>query len=295
MSENNDRPDLELERLVMGERGQKTETVWQWLVSDDVVRGAVERIKSAQDRARQHGEDLQLAIARQNAALAEAAELRDQVDALTADNQILTDTLGDTPGASPSEICRTRHFQSCHACDRADCCDNRTPSIVALQKERDDLRDQVDALEAQLEEEERMVVRWRERGIMLTHKGCGGEFVMAPVKESCVKPLNMKAMAEGWVLTVHGDGLVNPEAQCGCALGDLMPCDNNTCDCMPARRFFCLKCEAATFQGCLGTPALPPPCFECGGPTVPLPVGAPVPEKFTTDDTSHTETERGQA
>ena len=58
-------------------------------------------------------------------------------DALRADNQLLTDALGDTPCAPPSEICRTRHLQNCHACDRADCCDNVTPSVVALRAERD--------------------------------------------------------------------------------------------------------------------------------------------------------------
>lgn len=93
MCENKDRPDLELERLVLGDEVRMDRPSAGWLVREDVVRGAVERIKSAQDRARQHGEDLQLAIARQNAALAEVAELRDQVEALTAEKQRLMASL----------------------------------------------------------------------------------------------------------------------------------------------------------------------------------------------------------
>ena len=81
----NDRPDLELERLVMVDEVRMDRPSAGWLVREDVVRGAVERIKSSQDRTRQHGEDLQLAIARQNAALAEVAELRDQVKKLQAE------------------------------------------------------------------------------------------------------------------------------------------------------------------------------------------------------------------
>ena len=60
--------------------------------------------------------------------LAEVARLnKDRGDLLA--NMLQSTTL------SPSQVCEKYHLQNCHACERADCCDNVTPSIKRLKKE----------------------------------------------------------------------------------------------------------------------------------------------------------------
>lgn len=197
MNDHNVRPDLELERLVLGDEADGVRPSSGWLVREDVVRGAVERIKSAQDRTRQHGEDLQLAIARQNAALAEVAELRDQVeklqaelaeakraadatavylerfDADTATLELKSDAfrLLAELAYSYGEACGMENYiEAMVKVGPLPAKDGRGEYIVTLQRldgktphelkveaerERDELRDQVAALTAQLAEEER--------------------------------------------------------------------------------------------------------------------------------------------
>ena len=96
-----DRPDLELERLVMGDEAREDRPAAGWLVREDVVRGAVERIKELTKRldlsetehkitekALQGGAGMIVALKERNdqarEALArsemEAAELRKQVE-----------------------------------------------------------------------------------------------------------------------------------------------------------------------------------------------------------------------
>ena len=201
-----DRPDLELERLVMGDQADGVRPSAEWLVREDVVRGAVERIKSSQDRTRQHGEDLQLAIARQNAALAEVAELRDQVeklqaelaeakrvaeaatavylkkfDADTATMELKSEAFKNLAemAYSYAEACGMQNYVEAtvkvgplQAKDGEERffvtlqrMDGKTPHElkVEAERERDELRDQVEALTASLEDEEEMVAYLRGR------------------------------------------------------------------------------------------------------------------------------------
>jgi hypothetical protein len=124
-----DRPDLELERLVMQDcMGPGHDPALDdrpaagWVVREDVVRGAVELIT----------------------ALFEKAEI----------SHVPTPLL-------LSELCK-RDPNGCSD-SVSDLLAGQALDGMQAARERDDLRDQVEALVAQLEEEERTVVRWRER------------------------------------------------------------------------------------------------------------------------------------
>ena len=49
-----------------------------------------------------------------------------------------------------------------------------------------------------------------------------------------------------WLMSHGFDGLVNGDAECGCSLDDLMPCDNSIAgfgDCEPAYLYDCGRCR----------------------------------------------------
>ena len=73
--------------------------------------------------------------------LAEVARLNKDRGELLA-NMLQSTTL------SPSQVCEKYHLQNCHACERADCCDNVTPSIEKLKAANKCLHAEVARLES---------------------------------------------------------------------------------------------------------------------------------------------------
>jgi len=57
------------------------------------------------------------------------------IEQLRVENQLLRENMEQSTTLSPSLVCAKYYIQNCHACDRADCGDNQTPSIVALKTE----------------------------------------------------------------------------------------------------------------------------------------------------------------
>lgn len=72
--------------------------------------------------------------------------------ALEFENQLLRENMEQSTTLSPSQVCARFHFQNCHACDKADCGDNITPSIVTLKKQAlREVKERTDGLERALE------------------------------------------------------------------------------------------------------------------------------------------------
>jgi regulator of replication initiation timing len=62
-------------------------------------------------------------------------ELINERDSLRAENAELRENMEQSTTLSPSQVCAKFHVQACFSCDRADCGDNTTPSIIALRAE----------------------------------------------------------------------------------------------------------------------------------------------------------------
>ena len=59
----------------------------------------------------------------------------EEIDKLRKENEELRANMTESTTLSPSQVCVKYHIQNCHACDRADCGDNQTPSILELRAE----------------------------------------------------------------------------------------------------------------------------------------------------------------
>jgi len=66
--------------------------------------------------------------------------LRTKLAEVQTELELALDAAAESPVNSPSQICAKLHIQNCHWCERADCCDNETPSIVSLKKQLTDMR-----------------------------------------------------------------------------------------------------------------------------------------------------------
>ena len=58
--------------------------------------------------------------------------------------------------------------------------------------------------------------------------------------------MNTTRIIHDWLASHGYDGLVNGDAECGCPLDDLMPCDNTIAgfgDCEPAYKVDCGRCR----------------------------------------------------
>jgi len=56
----------------------------------------------------------------------------------------------------------------------------------------------------------------------------------------------VRIIVSDWLKANGYDGLVNGDGECGCPIGDLMPCENSIAglgDCQPAYRYECWKCR----------------------------------------------------
>ena len=56
----------------------------------------------------------------------------------------------------------------------------------------------------------------------------------------------VRIIVSEWLVANGYDGLVNVDGECGCPVGDLMPCENSIAglgDCEPAYQFRCSRCR----------------------------------------------------
>ena len=56
----------------------------------------------------------------------------------------------------------------------------------------------------------------------------------------------VRIIVSEWLESNGFEGLVNLDGECGCPIGDLMPCENSIAglgDCQPAYRYECWKCR----------------------------------------------------
>lgn len=182
-----DRPDLELERLVMGDEADGVRPSEGWFVREDVVRGVLNLVKGF---ARAERVDLDTFDAEQTSvmleertfrALAEIAYRYAEVRGMLnfAEWKVVLDGLigkggmepylltlqrknGKTPMDLLKEARRERDEAQMHEAAVKIDGDIAAELYEKAKAERDELREQVEALTAQLEEEEQMVKRLRE-------------------------------------------------------------------------------------------------------------------------------------
>lgn len=65
--------------------------------------------------------------------------------------------------------------------------------------------------------------------------------------------MSVKEIVADYLKANGYDGLYNGDAECGCDLDDLMPCEGNPCCCQPGYKVGCGGCEE--YNWCISSDA----------------------------------------